>query len=375
MKGKQLTNEDVVKAMYDLVGDEYTKLDDKYVKNDVKFKIRHEKCGYEFETTWKSFKKKQTCANCSGRRKYTDSEINNLIHDMTKGEYTKLSTYKNASTKFRIKHNLCGHEYEVNWNNFQSGKRCPKCAANGINYTNEEIVQKIYELVGDEYTKLDNTYINSRTKFLIRHELCGHEYETKWTNFQRGCRCPKCTCNVVKYDNEMVINKISDLVGNEYTKLDDNYVNSETKFSIRHELCGHEYSVSWDKFKQGNRCPRCNQPKGERFIEDYLTNHNISFSTQVKFNDCKYINTLPFDFGIVNKDNNKIIALIEFDGRQHFEPIEAWGGEENLKLTQLRDSIKDEFCKDNNIPLLRIRYDENIEEKLNLFLAQERVKA
>ena len=94
MRGRQLTNEDVVRAMYDLVGNEYTKLDDKYIKNDVKFKIRHEKCGYEFETTWKNFKKKQTCANCSNTRKYTDTEINNFIHEMTKAFYIQKCKHK-----------------------------------------------------------------------------------------------------------------------------------------------------------------------------------------------------------------------------------------------------------------------------------------
>ena len=45
---------------------------------------------------------------------------------------------------------------------------------------------------------------------------------------------------------------------------------------------------------------------------------------------------------------------------------EGWGGEEKLKLVQLRDKIKTNYCKDNDIKHLRIKYNENITEKLKL---------
>ena len=54
---------------------------------------------------------------------------------------------------------------------------------------------------------------------------------------------------------------------------------------------------------------------------------------------------------------------IEFDGEQHF--TERWHGEKKLKDTQQRDEIKNNYCKNNNINLLRIRFDENIIDKLN----------
>lgn len=104
-----------------------------------------------------------------------------------------------------------------------------------------------------------------------------------------------------------------------------------------------------------------NSLEGEKFIEDYLTNKRISFVPRIRFSDCRFGYPLPFDFAII--DDNKIICLIEFD-----KPIEAWVDEETLKFAQLRDSIKDNYCAKNKIPLLRIRYDEDIEEKLNLFL-------
>ena len=62
----------------------------------------------------------------------------------------------------------------------------------------------------------------------------------------------------------------------------------------------------------------------------------------------------PFDCALFQ--NNRLIGLLEYDGEQHFKPVELWGGEEQLKIQQQRDKNKDEWCKENNIKLIRIPY-------------------
>ena len=57
---------------------------------------------------------------------------------------------------------------------------------------------------------------------------------------------------------------------------------------------------------------------------------------------------------------------IEYDGAQHFEAIEYYGGEKKLKISKQRDEIKNKFCESENIYLFRINYKENINERLNL---------
>ena len=59
---------------------------------------------------------------------------------------------------------------------------------------------------------------------------------------------------------------------------------------------------------------------------------------------------------------------IEFDGIQHFEPINYFGGEKELELVQKRDRIKTAYCQENNIGLVRVRFDENINNKLNNYI-------
>ena len=55
---------------------------------------------------------------------------------------------------------------------------------------------------------------------------------------------------------------------------------------------------------------------------------------------------------------------IEYDGEQHFMPIKWFGGDEGLENIKIRDGIKNKFCQDNNIKLLRISYKEDVELKL-----------
>lgn len=131
------------------------------------------------------------------------------------------------------------------------------------------------------------------------------------------------------------------------------YINSLNKILIDFN-CGHEaHLILSNSLKKGHGCPTCSESKGEKSIRIYLENNNINFIQEYKFEDCKYKRSLPFDFYI--RDYN---LCIEFDGIQHFEIIERFGGEEKLKLTQKLDRIKNKFCKYNNINLLRIPYYE-----------------
>ena len=86
----------------------------------------------------------------------------------------------------------------------------------------------------------------------------------------------------------------------------------------------------------------------------------FKYEFQKRFEDCKDKKQLPFDFYL--PDYN---CCIEYDGRQHFQAIEYWGGEEVFQLTQFHDQIKNDYCKENNIRLIRIKYDEDVSEVLS----------
>lgn len=96
-------------------------------------------------------------------------------------------------------------------------------------------------------------------------------------------------------------------------------------------------------------------------IKEILDNLNIDYIQEKRFKDCKDIKTLPFDFYLPYYN-----TCIEFDGWQHYNMIK-YDTSDKFKIRKKHDYMKDEYCKNNNIYLIRIPYWEykNIENILH----------
>jgi hypothetical protein len=98
----------------------------------------------------------------------------------------------------------------------------------------------------------------------------------------------------------------------------------------------------------------CLQSNGERVVGMLLKENGINYIMQKSFETCRFKNTgalAKFDFYVNDK------YLIEYDGEQHFtHRANGWNNEEQLKITTSRDQYKNQWCKENNIPLIRIPY-------------------
>jgi len=138
-----------------------------------------------------------------------------------------------------------------------------------------------------------------------------------------------------------------------------------------HEICQNFIRVNSVAFIRRNRqCPICDilegRSKGEDKIIKFLRNHSIFFDKEYSFKDLKSKNNykLRFDFAIFNDfEMDKLDFLCEYDGEFHYLPLIS---EERLKKQQETDFLKNNYCKKNNIRLLRIPYWEldNIENIL-----------
>ena len=103
-------------------------------------------------------------------------------------------------------------------------------------------------------------------------------------------------------------------------------------------------------------CEQCSKKgsKGEKLIQKILNENNISFELEKQFNSCRFLDTnrmARFDFYVNNQ------YIIEFDGEQHQKFTPFFGDEISFKHLQEHDKIKNEWCKRNNIPLIRIPYN------------------
>ncbi|RGG64626.1 hypothetical protein DWX11_09745 [Ruminococcus sp. AF18-29] len=109
-----------------------------------------------------------------------------------------------------------------------------------------------------------------------------------------------------------------------------------------------------------HRCPNCEKYYlGERNIREILLENNQTFEEQYKFQDCKNIRPLPFDFYLPDKN-----ICIEYQGRQHYMAVDYFGGVDSFNKQQYNDNIKRQYCTENNIELVEIPYTENTKSKI-----------
>lgn len=126
----------------------------------------------------------------------------------------------------------------------------------------------------------------------------------------------------------------------------------------------HTWTLDINEFvNQQHRCPLCNvKSKGEIEVESILKKNGLKYIREYRFGDCKYKKELPFDFYLPEYN-----TCIEYDGEQHYTPI-TFGGiseneaELNYQETLIKDNLKSEYCKNHNIKLIRIKYDNSKEQ-------------
>ena len=184
---------------------------------------------------------------------------------------------------------------------------------------------------------------------------CGNLTEVTTTHLKSG-HTKSCGCLKI----EQAANRLIDLTGYKtglltVIGLDKERSTPNTKYWICKCECGNQISVNRTALIRGDRstqsCGCVKLSHGEEKIKALLTEHNISFEQEKIFPSC--INPLTkmplrFDFFVDNR------YLIEYDGEQHYRQTnEKW---EPLEKVQYRDRIKDNWCRDHNIVLIRIPY-------------------
>lgn len=337
----------------------YKLLSTEYKKANSKLTFMCDK-GHIFEMNFSGFKKLKECPICTGKWLNYDVVKEYIEHE----KYILLSKeYINNRTKLKMK---CpkGHIFEMCFSNFKTGQRCPICA-------NEEKLKRIqsqklkYEDIkeyiesnGDQL--LSTEYINARQDLKIKCSK-GHIYNMKWYNYKTGYRCPSCGIERSKEKQKYSYQYVREYIKNQGDELlSTEYINCKTKLKIKCSK-GHIYSVTFDNYKMGYRCPICKISKGENKIKNILDKYKINYIQQYKLEDCRFKRSLPFDFYLPNYN-----LLIEYDGIQHYKIVERFDGYNGFIDTKIRDTIKNIYCKDNNIKLIRIPYWEknNIENIL-----------
>lgn len=208
-------------------------------------------------------------------------------------------------------------------------------------------------------------YISATTPILHKCKLHNIDWYATPYNILHGHGCYECLKSKIHAKNTKTQEQYDkDLkLAQPYIIRIEDYQNSFTPILHKCTIDDYKWKISpTNLLSKHSGCPKCICSIGEKEISNWLEENNISYKTQYKFENCKDIKPLPFDFYVPIYN-----TLIEYDGEQHYRAINSWGGEEGLKKRQKHDAIKNKYCENNNITLLRIPYFKNVKNELDNF--------
>ena len=214
------------------------------------------------------------CSNeCSIQSQRVD--INFIRASFDAEGYTLLSdSYINAITNLDFK---CpnGHSGQAKWNSWQQGHRCCEC-----NYKKYTIDDARVSFEAEGYTLLSSTYKNQNEPLNF---ICsnGHNHKITFHAWLAGQRCAYCYGN-----NKKTVDEVKGYIEEcEHILLVDEYNGSFHKLLIK---CpeGHEYSVRFNNFQQGQRCPVCagNIKHEYEYVKEYIESYGYTLLSK-EYND------------------------------------------------------------------------------------------
>lgn len=374
MRKARFTTDSLNREMETLENGEYIFLDP-YKSMHTRMKILHKPCGTIYTTDVSKFVDvgQGRCKLC--RTKSHAEHFFSYVKKMVGNEYTFTGKYVDMKTKIHVRHNVCGREYDISPNQFMTnGVRCEKCsrklAGKKLRESAESVSNRVNTLHNGAYLFVDTFFKNKLRMLTVTHKKCGTTYTTRADTFFRGAECKKCTYE--KFSKEYVkktaeyANEISEVTDGEYSLLGE-YTSVNTKVTLKHNSCGNIYEVFPYQFKRGKRCPKCSSMSyGEHYIEKALEKHSIMFIQQVTFPDCSDISNLSYDFQVGN-------FLIEYQGQQHYHPVDLFGGKEQFSKQQKHDNIKRAYALSKGYSLIEIPYTVSSYEDIESFLISKKV--
>jgi len=339
-----------------------------------------DKCKQEWKTSINYQLNNNYCPFCKNIKlhegnalKYTHPELVEEIF-YKNIDPTKIKFNSNKKIKWKCKN--CQQLWKAKVSHRTNGSGCPYCAGKKICKTNS-LAFKYPKLIKEWNCKnsiLPTEVSSGSSKSVWWRCKEGNEWKSKISERSlKKRKCPYCSNQKVCKDNCLATTHSE--ITKEWSKKNDIkptevVAGSNKKVWWICLICNYEWKASIKhRSRSKSNCPKCKFSKGEKEIFKILEKLNIRYQCQYKF---KKINKYSFDFAIFKKYARKPYAVIEYHGKQHYEVVDFSGrnikrAEKEFKQIKKRDQLKKQFCKNNNIKLIEIKYTDfnNIEQILN----------
>lgn len=342
-----------------------------------KIKVHCNLCGNEWFPTPSNLLNGHGCPKCShkegGLKIRTSKEEFKIRFERVnrdKGNHYKLlSNYKSSKDNIKILHLSCGRSYLCKPSNFLGGSGCPYCFGTP-KYTDEEFIS-LCKSKGVHYS-LIGEYKGMHYKTTFKCPVCSFEFLSEPSSIIKGEGCPRCAnakrrAGRLKTDSQFKQELEARGILDEFEVLGE-YKHSKDKIKVKHLICGHIYYVTPNHLLRGSGCPYCrnsNISRGEIYIGKYLDKLNVPYEYQKTFDDLSDIQLLSYDYYI---PNHKI--LIEYQGEQHYKPINYFGGLSRFAVQIKHDEMKKGYAINHGYRIIYIPYMVDTYNKVCNFLKQ-----
>jgi very-short-patch-repair endonuclease len=293
----------------------------------------------------------QACIYCKGKI-WDENDLRNKLLTTHNNKYSYKDGFLNKENII-VSCKLHG-DFTIRKDKHLLGYGCRKCSKKK-KYDNNFFIECLKNKFNN-YSFEKCNFIDFKNKVIITCNKHG-DFSSKPEILLSGHGCNLCGIESKKYTNDEFLNICKlrypeiDHSITEYKGINEYISATCDKHGIFKQKAG--YYLNYSK-----GCPICKETKGEKTIRIFLEENFYKFNQQYP----KY--GFYFDFYLPEKN-----IFIEFDGKQHFEPIEYFGGLKKFEYQKHRDVLKEELLKVNNEKLIRIPYW-NI-KKINEILKKE----
>lgn len=260
---------------------------------------------------------------------------------------------KNKQTYWKVRCE-CGTEKAIYGQALLRGES-RSCGCNTAALISKALKEDLVGQVFGRLTVIEEDFSRKTTAYKCQCD-CGNIVIVQAGNLKSG-HSQSCGCFSIEKTKERNCAKLTGQKFGRLTVLEEAYRKNYAVFWKCQCDCGNiTFTTSGHLLSGHTQSCGCVMSKGEEKISKTLRENKIKFVSQKSFNqyyDFEESNSArPFRFDFYIDD----LYLIEFDGKQHFEAIDWFGGEEQFVTQTQRDQYKNQWCKENNIPLIRIPY-------------------
>ena len=362
--GKKLSSAGVISIIQEIHGAKYDLSEFLYVNRRTKFTLKCKQHG-PWLTLLGQIIRGQGCPVCGKKDAAVKRRVSfeDFLAQAREIHGNKYNYYKDSfvkiSGKTKINCPIHGDFEQMADTHIGQGSGCPDCGlatqVEKRKMSLEDFILKSQAVHGDKYNYSKVIYTNNREKIIVICQVHGEFYPAPG-NFLLGSGCPKCSI-IEQHENQK--KNVKDFINDSVKVHGDKYDYSKVVYNggknFVEIICKKhgDFHQTPNTHQRGSGCPSCNTSKGENLIKLILSNLEIEYLSQHTFEGLVDKRKLKCDFYLPN--NN---LVIEYNGRQHYEEVKSWGGQNGLSEVRRRDELKRVFFKSNNIRLLEIHYTE-----------------